>query len=166
MFDEKLLTHGKALDLGCGDGSVSILLEARGLEVTSVDIGDTFPYVETFTQADIRDYAITPESYDFIHARNVLPFIEKDKVTEIIDRMWKGLKPNGVMYFTVFGEQDAWNGKKDDMVFFTESEADALVKDMTIYDKTVRLGMGRTMKGSLKFCHIISYICVKSASLV
>ena len=172
LADEGLIRKGKALDLGCGPGTASTLLSSLGFEVDAVDkIGQFIPEANNggnimFYKEDIRDYSISENAYDFIHARNVLHFLKKEEITTTIQRMLMGLKIDGVMYFNVSGDKDGWKDKSKNVTFLTDTELVDFVESVVgnngpIYNKLIRLGFGTTTTGIRKYTHTISYTIVK-----
>lgn len=167
LIDDGILKGGDALDLGCGDGNASVFLADHGYDVYAVDIEPPIaPFgikqgsITTMKQ-DIRDTIIPENTYDFINARNILPFLKREEIGLMLDRMWKGLKPRGVMFFTLFGAQDEWNGIKKHMTFLSEDEVTVRTFNFHPYYKNIFIGVGKTMDGKKKMSHIYSFTCVK-----
>jgi SAM-dependent methyltransferase len=103
-----LATHGKALDLACGNGRNSRFLAQKGFQVDAVDISnialahfaDRDPRINVMYQ-DIDTWHIPRDRYQVIvnirfMDRRLFPMIQK------------GLKPGGVLFFESF----AGEGKK------------------------------------------------------
>lgn len=160
MIDEGILKGSKAADLGCGIGNAAIFLYEHGFEVDAVDKKtQTIPGVN-FVQADIRHFFIQENSYDIIHARNVLQFLGIDEIPPMIAKMNKGLKPGGVLYFSLLGTKDGWNGIKS-LTFVSEAEADELASQLNIHGKTFYTGKGTTTNGIKKTCQVFYYTCIR-----
>ena len=168
FIDNGLIRKGKVLDLGCGHGQAAILLSALEFNVEAVDKNDpAIPLVKgiQFTKTDIRDFKIKSNHYDFIHARNVLHFLHKDEIKQMVARMYRGLKKGGVMYFNVSGDKDGWVEKSKAVVtFLSEKELVDYIEHefkMPPYNKVTRLGYGNTTRGVNKYTHTISYTVIK-----
>ena len=172
LIDDGLIRKGKALDLGCGPGTASTLLSSLGFQVEAVDIkeyhvpGANSGGIVTFIQSNVRDFPIQEGIYDFIHARHILHFLNKDEIGTVIQRMYKGLKKGGVMYFTVSGDKDGWIDKSKNVTFLTDDELTtyvegAIPKNGVIHNKIIRLGYGTTTNGVRKFSHTIAYTILK-----
>lgn len=115
------LNGGKALDLGCSDGSVSLILLENGYEVDAVDIKPQEIEGVNFIQRDVRNFSIKENYYDLIVCINVLPFLSnRQEVEETVARMYTGLKKGGVMYFTLFGTRDPWVKQRPKMTFIDD----------------------------------------------
>lgn len=55
---------------------------------------------------DIRNFNISEGSYSLIIVSWVLNFFRKSEIDLIINNIKKGLKPNGIVYFTAFSTLD------------------------------------------------------------
>ena len=106
-----------ALDLGCGLGANSRFLAEKYFNVTSVDYDKTLlsdfknslpnDIAEkiNFIDADIKDFVPTKQ-YDLIIALFVLHFFKIETVKNIIDKMKYSLRSGGIIFISVFGNQD------------------------------------------------------------
>lgn len=162
LFDQGLLKGGKALDLGYGNGHVARFLLDRGFAVQAVDIGA--PKIEgiEIVESDIRNFTIPENTYNFIHARNVLTFLKEDEIFPMIEKMYNGLMPNGVLYFTLFGQRDEWYGVKDQMTFVSDFLIDDLETYLSPLKLEMSLGRVKTMDGGSRREHLWTFTCVKS----
>ncbi|RDY27599.1 methyltransferase domain-containing protein [Romboutsia weinsteinii] len=108
-----LIDKGKVLDLGVGNGRNSLFLSAIGYDVEGVDISDDNikNYLEKSkelqldvkgTVADIRKFEIKENEYSLIIVSWVLNFFRKNEIDYIIEKIKKGLRENGVVYFGAF----------------------------------------------------------------
>jgi 2-polyprenyl-3-methyl-5-hydroxy-6-metoxy-1,4-benzoquinol methylase len=172
IIDDSYVNKGLALDLGCGPGAASTILASFGFDVEAVDTKeyDICSPDEagsiTFTKSDIRDFKIQKGKYDFIHARNVLHFLNKNEIRTLVKSMYQGLKKNGILYFTLSGDKDGWKDKSKNVTFLTERELSKYVESEIkasgpIHNKIVRLGYGTTTTGVRKYTHTISYTVIK-----
>lgn len=105
---------GSVLDIGCGVGRVSHLLDEKGFDVTGIDISEPFvenarslfPDIE-FRVADAIDTPFESESFDyavfsFYGLDYVLP---KSKRIAALREIYRVLKPGG---FFVFSSHNLW----------------------------------------------------------
>lgn len=107
----------KVLDLGVGTGRNSLFLSSIGCEVKGVDISEhnIEKYLHKANELglsvrgvveDIRTLEIEDNKYSLIIVSWVLNFFNKDEIDNIIEKIKKGLKSNGVVYFSVFSTKD------------------------------------------------------------
>lgn len=156
--------EGFALDLGCGNGRDSKYLTDKGYKVTSVDIKSQNGF--SHVVGDIADFEIEKGKYSLIVANNVLPFVGNYlQILTILRGAIDGLTPEGVLYFSLFGDEDEWNGKPN-IAFFSESriktlKASLAFRGIHIFSESIEKGFGKTMKGDLKYWHIYRFICTK-----
>lgn len=108
-------TGGSVLDVGCGVGRVSHLLDERGFDVVGIDVSEPlvgrarslFPDVE-FHVGDARDAPFDAESFDYVvfsyfGLDYVLPAAERERALREIHRL---LRPAGVV---VFSSHNSWH---------------------------------------------------------
>ena len=171
LIDDGLIRKGKVLDLGCGYGTASTLLSSLGFEIEAVDIKEfeiTTPKeggTIIFTKSDIRNFPIRKNSYDFIHGRNILHFLNKEEVRLAIRRMYAGLKKGGVMYFNLSGDKDGWRDRSKNVTFMNNAELTKYAESQIvgkIHCKVTRLGYSTTTSGIYKFSHTIAYTVIKN----
>ena len=151
------LNGGKALDLGCGEGGLTLRLLENGYEVDAVDIKSQIITGVNFIQSDIRNFEIKENYYDLIASRNVLPFLANRKeVEDMVAKMFGGLKEGGIMYFTLFGTRDFRVETRPETVFID----DFLSPGKLIY-KSEEFYLGRTKTGQLRNWHCYSFVVGK-----
>lgn len=112
-----LISTGKVLDLGVGTGRNSLFLSKIGYDVEIVDLFDEnikkclekskgLQLDIKATVADIRDFEIKENEYSLIIVSWVLNFFKKSEIDIIIEKIKKGLKPKGIIYFAAFSILD------------------------------------------------------------
>ena len=121
----KLLSGKNVLDLGIGEGQNSIPLSELGYHVTGVDYSTKALDIcrnnssnIKFIHDDIRNFIIEKDKYDLILSAGVLHFLHKDDVNHIIKEIKSNLKPNGLVYISVFSEKDPGLNKKENNTDF------------------------------------------------
>ena len=101
-----LLSGKDILDLGCGSGDHSEYFVKQGLNVRCIDISKEMIRLckkkgLNASVMDIEDLRFTPESFDGIWAVTSLLHIPKAKISLVMDKLYKILKNNGILYVCV-----------------------------------------------------------------
>jgi len=124
-----------AIDLGCGDGSETLALLARGWTVTAVDgAAEAIARVRasvapedsarlTTVVAPFHELEL-PET-DFVYAGLSLPFCDPREFGVVWRNISGALRPRGVFAGHFFGPLDSWAGTSG-MTFHTRAEVEAL----------------------------------------
>lgn len=162
----------RGLDMGCGDGSLAILMAEHGLSVEAVDASAVeinklnakkgVLDIKTFCE-DIRQFNFEKNKYRLILARHLFSFIaDKKEVQRLIVACAESLVSGGQMGFTLFGHKDDWRDRKD-MSFFELDEITAILEKsgVNILEKNTQEKDGLTMMGTKKHWHIHTYVCEK-----
>lgn len=99
--------HARVLDIGCGNGNISLALGSLGYEVTGVDIDktsiekatsrNTFHNVR-FQVLDANSFSIN-DAFDAVICSEVLEHLQKPY--ELAESIYRILKPGGVFVATV-----------------------------------------------------------------
>lgn len=130
---------GKALDLGCGDGTETTFLLDQGWSVVAVDLepaavemtrqrtqGHRLLEVQT---ADLTNYE--PPAADLILASATLPFVPPASFHAVWTRLCRALNIDGLLAVHLFGDRDSW-AEGDDavagMTFHSRREAERLLE--------------------------------------
>ncbi len=157
----KVITEGEMLDLGCGNGQDDLVAAEAGFRVTAVDknIPTEIPINPniTFVNSTIQEFNIEQDKFDVIYADNSLPFITKEEAISVIEDAALKIKKDGILYFSLFGLNDAW-AKDTKMNFWSRNEVEDFVLKLglTIYKKVEEEGYSPTMKGDIKYWHIFA----------
>lgn len=121
------------LDLGCGQGKEAFFLAKKGFNVTAVDsskvaikqIKEKAEKNKLPIRAICRNatnYKIKNSKYDIIAAMNVLQFLEKEEVMNLIKNIKTGLKNNGLIVLSAFTTKDASRQSKKKLRYYFKSE--------------------------------------------
>ena len=154
------------LDLGCGNGQDDIVASEAGFKVTAVDKNAVEKVTENmsinFVIDKIENFKIEQDKYNFIYADNSLPFLIKNDAIKVIKDASIKLKNGGVLYFSLFGVNDAWSGDEN-INFWTRDEINELVStlELSLYKKVEEEGYSPKMNGEIKYWHIFRFILKK-----
>ena len=163
---DKVVTNGEMLDLGCGNGQDDIVASEVGFKVTAVDKNVVEKMTENmsinFVIDKIENFKIEQDKYNFIYADNSLPFLIKNDAIKVIKDASIKLKNGGVLYFSLFGVNDAWSGDKN-INFWTRNEINELISTLglSLYKKVEEEGYSPKMNGEIKYWHIFRFILKK-----
>jgi SAM-dependent methyltransferase len=161
-----------AVDLGCGDGTETLALLARGWAVTAVDgapeaiallrasvapaaSARLTTVVSAFHQVELPDA-------DFVHASLSLPFCAPGEFGEIWRRIKKALRRRAIFVGHFFGQNDSWAGTPD-MTFQTREELDVLFAGFDIHMLKEEDEDGEAVSGP-KHWHVFHVIASKHDS--
>jgi SAM-dependent methyltransferase len=155
-----------AIDLGCGDGTETLALLARGWTVTAVDSApeaiarlrasvppEDSPRLSTLI-ARFRELEL-PDA-DFVYASLSLPFCGPREFDEVWRRISTALRPRGVFAGHFFGPDDTWAGTPG-MTFRTRAEVEALLADFDIHQLREQNEDGTAVSGP-KHWHVFHVI--------
>jgi SAM-dependent methyltransferase len=108
----------KAIDLGCGAGNYAIYLEARGFDITAIDISQAAIKIAkenagrkgvkaNFFVADVLgDLDEVKETFDFAYDWEVLHHIFPEKRKKYVENVYRILNPGGKYLSVCFSEKD------------------------------------------------------------
>lgn len=99
-----------AIELGCGEGAFARELHAAGFLCTAIDlVRDRRWHAEPglrFAIADLRRLVMREASWTACTAIDVLQFLARQEVFATLERMWRALRPGGVLAVRCFGVSD------------------------------------------------------------
>ena len=130
---------GTILDLGCGSGRDTKAFLDAGCRVSAIDgSAEICREASVFTGIDVRclDFFDIPdnESYDGIWACASVLHVEKNRIPDLIRKLYKNLNRNGVLYLSFkYGEH---NGIRDGRHFtdLNETEFRKLMEEVYCED--------------------------------
>nr|TXF81835.1 class I SAM-dependent methyltransferase [Alkalicoccus halolimnae] len=151
---------GKVLDVGIGEGRNALYFAQQGYEVEGLDISKTaISRCQELSEeynlnikaeaADIREYDVQKDEYSLIILSNVLNFFSEKDRNEIMTKLKKGLKEDGLIYINVFDNEEpsikkakerckqvadfTYYDEENNMYhhYFTQGEMQDLVEDYT-----------------------------------
>ena len=159
----------KAIDLGCGEGSETVVLLARGWHVLAID-GDAGGIKRLITQAPSETQGrlqtqvskfeeVTLPTVDLIHASYSLPFCDPKHFPELWEKIANAIKPGGRFAGQFFGVNDTWAYRKD-MTFHTETQVRAMFTGFEIESFHEQDEDGKATTGP-KHWHVFTVIAKK-----
>ncbi|MCI0549913.1 MAG: class I SAM-dependent methyltransferase [Anaerolineae bacterium] len=129
----------QAIDLGCGDGTETVVLLTRGWNVFAVDaepaslkhlLEKVSGQDQTRLQTQVAKFEeIILLSADLIHASYSIPFCHPDDFSMLWDKIVGALKPGGRFAGQFFGVRDSWANNKN-MTFHTEQQVRAMLSGL------------------------------------
>lgn len=126
MFEKYLRRGGKILDLGCGSGRDSKYFLSQGYEVVSIDGSEKIckcasEYLQRLVQCVRFEEMNFSQEFDGVWACAALLHVEKDKLADVLKRVFLCLKENGILYASFkYGTEER---KKDGRYFVDLDEA-------------------------------------------
>lgn len=158
---------GQVVDLGCGDGTETLALLARGWRVLAVDrepaaiervlaaVRDEHrPRLQTQVAA-FQDAVLPPA--DFVYAGLSLPFCPPTHFPAVWAGIVTALLPGGRFAGHLFGERDSWRTNLD-MTFHTEAELRQRLAGFTIESLTETENDRPTALGEPKHWHVYEVV--------
>lgn len=172
-FDEEISPGSRlAIDLGCGDGTETIALLARGWNVLAVDgesaaikrlldklPADGHPHLETRV-ARFEELTLPPA--DLIHASFSLPFCQPEYFDAFWEKIVSAIKPNGRFAGQFFGVNDSW-AREPEMTTHTEEQVRAMFEKFRLESFVEVEEDGQAVSGP-KHWHIFTVIAKKVRS--
>ena len=127
-FLRYLPEQASILDLGCGSGRDTLAFKDKGYQVEAIDYSaELVKKAKELTGIEVRQQSFyelnESEKYDGIWACASLLHCDRDRLPEVMGRIIKALKPNGVCYMSFkYGNTDR---EKDRRSFTDLDEAQA-----------------------------------------
>ena len=153
------LLQGRALDIGAGDGEISLWLATQGYEVDALELDQQrASHLQTlFTSfpihlhpVDVLEFSIPSKHYSLIIASAVLHFINPMHHLMLAERLVEGLTPGGMLFAAAFTRDDPSASDEDDSEpdrvqhYFHPDELRQLFQPMDVlfYDESRRVAPG------------------------
>ena len=160
---------GDALDLGCGAGRDTRYLLAHGWRVTAVDsepeaiamLADLPQEKLRAVRSSFEEFDYGSEQYDLVSAQFSLPFISSRRFGEVLGRIKRSIKSDGVFAGNFFGVNDAWNTPENDMTFLTREEVDKALDGLKVMEVEEEERAAPTALGAMKHWHVFFVIAQK-----
>lgn len=134
-------TQQFAIDLGCGDGTESVVLLEHGWNVLAVDgepsaIEHLMNKVSDEQRARLQTQVakfkdvVLPEA-DLVHASISIPFCEPEHFDALWQKIRDAVKPGGYFAGQFFGVRDSW-ANNPERTFHTEEQVRAMLEDFEV----------------------------------
>ena len=129
-----------AIDLGCGSGNDTKFLAKNNINVTAVDVSDVSKFLyEDLTEEEKKRISFIQERFsnvklpksDLIISFAALPFVRKELLPKIIEKIYEALNENGYLICNFFGKKDSWYGVEKH-TFLEKEEIEDLLKKFKI----------------------------------
>ena len=155
------LRPGTALDIGARDCFIARHLADAGYTVDAIDPRPQPDAVSlsgiTYRQTTLEDFE-TATQYDLVVASMVSHMVSYD-LPDFIERLKALAKPDGVIFVTLFGDEDAWAADPRTKAL-PLAEAEDLIRraDLRALYKSVEWREGPTYSGTRKFWHVYRFL--------
>lgn len=159
-----------ALDLGSGNFEESAYLLQQGFSVVAVDpekilletaflLSSSMFYFEC---VKIEEYDFPKDFFDFVCANYSLPWVPKESMLTVFEKIRCSLKDGGIFCFQLFGDKDDWSfDDQNKTSFYSESEIMSFIKNFKIVDFKEVNKNKKTVRGTKKYWHIYDVIVKK-----
>ncbi|MCE1270582.1 MAG: class I SAM-dependent methyltransferase, partial [Acinetobacter sp.] len=113
-FLRYLPDHAVILDLGCGSGRDTLAFKNKGYQVTATDYSQKLvDMASRLTEINVRFESFydlsEPNQYDGIWACASLLHCERKRLPEVLEKILKALKVNGICYMSFkYGAEDRY----------------------------------------------------------
>jgi SAM-dependent methyltransferase len=138
---EYVLHKDFVLDLGAGNLNESRYLLDQGFNrVVAVDQSSFSRDFATevqdprfkFTRSKIESFEFPENNFDAIFAMYVLPFISREDIQLVVDRIYKSLKQGGIFAGNFFGPKHDWGKETHQSSFYTKDEVEKMLAPFTL----------------------------------
>lgn len=137
-FLEKLPAEAQILDLGCGSGRDTKYFLEHGYQVNAIDGSSELCALATeYTGIPVKCQMFQEwdeqEVYDGIWACSSLLHLSYGELDEVLYRIEKALKPQGILYMSF--KYGVFEGERNGRYFldFTEEKLEQLLKNIRVY---------------------------------
>jgi hypothetical protein len=160
---ELVAVKNRALDVGAGALNDAKYLLSKGFNVLAIDFNPSVITIAATidntrlqaTVVNLEEFRPPPNTFDYVNAMFVLPFIKTNTFNDVFDGLYGSLAQDGVMAFQLFGDQDDWakvpaNERfHKNMTFLTSMEVDRLLADKKVIKCEETIKDDRLAKGGL-----------------
>lgn len=154
-----------ALDLGAGALNDSRYLLAQGFSVIAIDDDEAAQEqaglikddLFTFLRTDVNKYKFPEATFDLINGQYFFSFLNKETFPETMKKIFRALKPEGVITGQIFGDRDEW----EDRVLLSKDQFLKLFSNFTILKLEEEEKDKETALGKMKHWHTFHFIARK-----
>ena len=161
------LQPGTMLDVGTRDGSIASHFAKAGYTVDAID-----PYAPpqnadltgiNFQQTSLEAFDASI-SYDLVVASMVSHFVTYS-IPEFVSRLKSLMKPDGLLYVTLLGEEDEWAvNPKAKALTFDEAQAIISEHDLEPIVKSIDWIQGFLYSGEPKYWHLFTFVLANGSA--
>ena len=151
-----------ALDLGAGALNESRYLAELSWHVIAIDSSPSTPKFEKNIDTQvmpIEDYSYPVSSFDLVASLYTLPFLAKDDISTIMQKIQNSLREGGIFVGQFFGEHDDWRAC---CATHSREEITNLLKSMQIIKLEEEDRDRATASGKMKHWHVFHVIARKA----
>ncbi len=126
LMELKIISGGKVLELGCGDGRDSIFLAEKSFEVVAMDVSKhAIAKLEKIKEKkklsvqclvrDVTKHNYPPNFFDMVVGTTILDHLEASRILTVVEGIKKTLRQNGYVCLTVFTTSDPGNDPSSEL---------------------------------------------------
>jgi tellurite methyltransferase len=162
------------LDIGSGTGCDSMYFLENGFTVFALDqetnaldilqekIKGNTNFNINFIHSQIQEYIIPNNTFDIINASYSLPFMPKKQLMIVWQKIYDGLKINGILSCQLFGIHDDW-AKNTEMAFLSIGVVKRICKNYEIVHFEELDADGLIADKSAKHWHLFDLVLKKNS---
>jgi len=151
-----IIPRGNAIDLGCGQGRLSLRLAQAGFNVVGIDssavaINTCRQQAESqqldvnFECRKIQEFPIDKNSYELICANWVLSYLSPRQLQTFISQAVSGLTHNGILYCNFFSNNDPFSSNvASDIHFYRLEQVMQMFSELRIIHVADVIGLDLT----------------------
>ena len=170
FIDKVKCNPGNAIELGCGAGNDTVYLIKNNWNVFAIDREDVEERIaRRLNNEELSRFRFQKENFEnlkleennLIVANYSLPFCNKDKFSELWNKINDSILKDGYFVGNFFGINDEWKNTKEEITFLTKKQVIDLFKEFEIIEFKEVEKDDFTGLGKMKHWHIFDVIAKK-----
>ncbi len=160
LFLKDIPKAGKILDAGCGGGRDSKYFKNNGLEVTAFDASaELVKIAQDYSGLPVKHMRFQDmgfeKEFDGIWASASLLHVDKSELDNVMNKIYKALKPGGVLFCSFrFGQGESYEKER----YFNDQTEESLKRLLTQHKLEIsHLSIPENLKSRRGFNFVISF---------